>query len=321
MIVVCGEALMDVFTGEPTNTGLTLDARMGGSPFNVALGLARLQQPVSYFGSISTGPMGDRLISGLQLEGVNVEAVVRKDAPTTVSMVEINAEGVPTYAFHGINAADRLLTQESLTRLPEAQAYHFGSYAMVVEPVGSTLKAAALRERGRALVSYDPNIRLNVEPDIERWRRVLIGMLGCTDLLKISAEDLEHLAPGLDPHVAAREWLDEGIAMVVVTRGREGALAWTPNHHVVSHARPTKVLDTVGAGDSFQAALLTALSERNSLDASSLRKLSASGLSEVMAFAATAASITCSRRGADLPRRSEVINTGGGGSLRGLVAA
>jgi fructokinase len=320
MIVVCGEALMDVYVGAETDTGLSLDARMGGSPFNVALGLARMQQPVAYFGAVSSGPMGDRLVRGLQLEGVNVDAVVRKNAPTTVSMVELDAQGVPTYAFHGKDGADRQLTHDALLGVPEAQAFHFGSFAMVVEPVASTLKSLAMREHGRTLISYDPNIRPTVEPDIERWRKSLIGMLGCTDLLKISAEDLELLAPGLDPHRAAREWLDEGISMVVITRGREGAWAWTPNHHVVSHARPSKVIDTVGAGDSFQSALLTALAERNSLDVQSLRKLSASSLGEVMAFAATAASITCSRRGADLPRRAEVISYGSSGP-RGLVAA
>lgn len=317
MILVSGEALMDVYGGADTPAGMALDARNGGSPYNVAIGLARLGQPVGYLGAISTGSMGERLLRALTQEGVLVDAVKRVTAPTTLSMVELDAQGVPTYTFHGAQGADRQLPLAALDGLPSAKAYQFGSYSMVVEPIGSTLRALAAREHAHALIAYDVNVRLNVEPDVERWRQTLIGMLPHTHLLKISTEDLELLAPGLDPYRAAREWLDEGIGMVVVTRGREGALAWTPTHHVVSHARPCTVVDTVGAGDTFQAALLTSLAERNALDALSLRKLSATALSEVMAFAATAAAVTCSRRGADLPKRDEVVPMG----PRGLAAA
>jgi fructokinase len=318
MIVVCGEALMDVYPGEDTPTGMTLDARIGGSPFNVAVGLARMRQPVAFFSAISTGAMGERLVRALQNEGVDTAPVARIAAPTTVSMVELNAEGVPTYRFHGTGCADSLLPQDALAKVPQANAYQFGSYAMVVEPTASTLLALARREHERALIAYDPNIRTNVEPRIDRWRQVLLAMLPLTHLLKISAEDLDLLAPGLDPYRAAREWIDCGVSMVIVTRGREGALAWTPTHHVVSHARPAQVIDTVGAGDTFQAALLTALAERDALEPGALSRLNAAALSDVMAFAATAAAITCSRRGADLPRRNEVDTLGG---PRGLAAA
>ncbi len=318
MIVVCGEALMDVYPGEDTPTGMNLDARIGGSPFNVAVGLARMRQPVGFFGAISAGAMGERLVRALHHEGVDTGYVARPAAPTTVSMVELDPEGVPTYRFHGNGCADSLLTAAALDKVPQAAAYQFGSYAMVVEPTGSTLLALARRESERALIAYDPNIRTNVEPRIERWRQVLLSMLPLTHVLKISAEDLDLLAPGIDPHRAAYEWLDCGVSMVVITRGREGALAWTPTHHVVSHARPAQVVDTVGAGDTFQAALLTALAERDALTAATARRLPAAALSDVMAFAATAAAITCSRRGADLPRRHEVETLGG---PRGLAAA
>lgn len=317
MIVVSGEALMDVYPGSESAAGMSLDARMGGSPYNVAVGLARMGQAVSFFGGVSSGAMGERLMRGLQNEGVNTDAVVRPHAPTTMSMVELDAEGVPTYAFHGRHGADRQVTVDALAKVPAAQAYQFGSYAMVVEPIASTLRMLADREHQRSLVAYDPNVRLNVEPDLERWRQALIGMLPFTHVLKISAEDLDLMAPGLDPYKAAREWLDDGVSLVVVTRGRDGALAWTPSHHVVSHARQANVIDTVGAGDSFQAALLTALAERGALDPSSARKLTATSLSEIMSFASSAAAMTCSRRGADLPKRDEIVPMG----PRGLAAA
>src|SRR4051812_361285 len=109
MFLVCGEALMDVFPAGETPAGITLDARVGGSPFNVAVGLARLGQPVGFIGGISTDTFGQRLLRALQDEGVDLTTVQRHSAPTTLSVVAADAEGVPTYAFHGEHGADRLL--------------------------------------------------------------------------------------------------------------------------------------------------------------------------------------------------------------------
>ncbi len=307
MIVVSGEALMDVFAASDTPTGTTLDARIGGSPFNVALGLARLQQPVAFFGGVSTGFLGERLMRALHEEGINTGCTQRLDAPTTLSLVGLNAQGVPNYAFMGTAAADRSLTPETVTQVPaQALAYHFGSYAMVVEPVASAQRALVEREWQRSVIAYDPNIRLNVEPDIQRWRDTLQWMLQRTTLLKVSDEDLGLLRPGLPAAEFAGQALASGVALVVVTRGGEGAWAWTTNTHQAVPPVAADVVDTVGAGDTFQAALLTALAERGVLTRRALTDLAPRDLSEVLAFAAQAAAITCSRRGADLPRRQEL---------------
>jgi fructokinase len=310
MFVVCGEALMDVFSAGDTADGVALDARIGGSPFNVALGLARLAQPVSFFGAVSRGGLGERLLRALESEGVQTGSVVRVDAPTTLGLVDLDSRGVPTYAFYGERGADRQLTAAALAVLPrEARALQFGSYTMVVEPVASTLRALVEREHGQRLIAYDPNIRLNVEPDIDRWREVLQWMLPRSHLLKISEEDLALLYPGVRAQALAPQWLAQGVALVVVTRGGEGALAFTAQHLAAVPAAPSVLVDSVGAGDSFQAALLAWLAEHRALDAAMLGTLGARELEDALRFASRAAALTCSRRGADLPRRHELEPT------------
>jgi fructokinase len=307
MMVVSGEALMDVFPASPTATGLMLDARIGGSPLNVAIGLARLAQPVAFFGALSEGWLGDRLLQALQHENVNTQCTVRLNAPTTLSLVGLNAQGVPKYDFMGQGAADRALPLSALAQVPtDAAAHHFGSYAMVVEAVASTQRALVEREWQRCVISYDPNVRLNVEPNLQRWRDTLAWMLPRTALLKVSDEDLGLLYPGVPAQELAARWLAAGVALVVVTRGGEGAWGWTAQHHVATAPVKVNVVDTVGAGDTFQAALLTALAERGVLTRAALQTLTPTVLIDVLAFAAQAAAITCSRRGADLPRRAEL---------------
>jgi fructokinase len=307
MFVVSGEALMDVFGQGDTPTGLALDARIGGSPFNVAMGLARLAQPVGFFGGVSSGFVGERLMRALREEGIATDSVVTLDAPTTLSLVGLDAHGVPSYSFYGEGCADRLLPMSALDQVPSgARAFHFGSYAMVVEPVAGTQRALVERERTRALIAYDPNIRLNVEPDIARWRDVLQWMTRRAHLVKVSDEDLALLHPGVAPSELAAQWLGNGVALAIVTRGGEGAMAWTARHAVEVPAVATPLVDTVGAGDTFQAAVLTWLAEHDALSAPALRHLGAQQMAHMLSFATTAAAITCSRRGADLPRRDEL---------------
>ena len=306
MIVVSGEALMDVFAAGDTATGTALDARIGGSPLNVAIGLRRLGQPAAFFGGVSTGFLGERLMAALHAETVDTRCTVRSPAPVTLSLVGVDAQGVPDYAFYGTGTADRLVTLDALARVPAAQAYQFGSYAMVVEPVAGTQRALIEREQGRAVIAYDPNIRLNVEPDLQRWRETLAWMLPRTQLLKVSDEDLGLLYPGVPAAELAAQWLTAGARLVVVTRGGAGAWAWTAAHHVAAAPVTVAVVDTVGAGDTFQAGLLTALAERGLLTPAALASLTLADLGGVLAFATRAAAITCSRRGADLPRRAEL---------------
>jgi len=307
MFVVCGEALFDVFATGETPTGMAMDARIGGSPFNVAIGLARLGQPVAFLSQISRGFLGERLMRALLAEGVAASTVQRSDAPTTLSLIGVDAQGVPSYAFYGEGCADRLLDESALAALPAGvKAINFGSYATVVGSTAATQRTLVKRAQGHALIAYDPNIRLNVEPRLEVWRTQIEWMLPRTQLLKVSDEDLRLVWPGLAPAEFAARALAQGVALVVVTRGSEGASGWTAAAQVDVPPVQVAVVDTVGAGDTFQAALLTWLAERDALAAASLAALSKDALAEALGFAARAAAITCSRRGADMPRRAEL---------------
>jgi fructokinase len=307
MIVVCGEALMDVFPAGPAAHGLLLDARVGGSPFNVAVGLARLGQPVAFFGGLSTDFAGDRLLLALREEGVATEFAVRLDAPTALSLVGVDAQGQPSYSIHTQGAADRLLPRVAAHRVPPGcRALHVGSYAVVVEPVAATLRALVERECMEAFIAYDPNVRLAVEPDRQRWREAVAWMARRADLLKVSHEDLALLYPGADPLALLEDWLAQGVSLVVLTQGARGALAVTRRARVQVDALPCEVVDTVGAGDTFQAALLAWLAEHAALSAAAIAHLPAQALRRLLAFACRAAAITCERRGADLPRRAEL---------------
>ena len=297
---------MDVFVAHDTPTGVAMDARIGGSPLNVAIGLARLRQPVAFFGAVSRGVLGERLVRALRAEGVHTDAIARLKAPTTLGLVALDAVGVADYAFYGDGAADRLLPLDALADVPPTQALHVGSYAMVVEPTASTLRALIEREHARSVVAYDPNVRLNVEPNAQHWRDAITWMAARAAILKVSDEDLQRLYPDTPADALAAAWLNAGVALVVVTRGELGCRAWTRSLRLQLSAPVVQVVDTVGAGDTFQAALLTALAERQLLSRSALPTLSHEALHEVLTFAARAAAITCSRRGADLPHRAEL---------------
>lgn len=306
MIVVAGEALMDVFDAGATPTGVALDARMGGSPFNVAVGLARLGVPVSFFGAVSTGFLGERLVAALRAEAVATAAVVRLARPTTLALVGVDARGVPDYAFYGEGAADRNLGIDALDRVPDAAAVHFGSYSMVVEPTATTLLRLAEHVHGRAVISWDPNVRVTVEPDLDRWRAVAAAMVPLATVVKVSDEDIACLWPAADIDGLARGWLAAGAGLVVVTRGAAGVSAWTRHHRLDLPAQAVVVVDTVGAGDSFQAALLAGLAGRDRLSVPAIAGLSRDDLAAVLEVATVAAAVTCSRRGADLPRRTDI---------------
>jgi len=307
MFVVCGEALFDVFAAGDTPSGMALDGRIGGSPFNVALGLARLAQPVAFFGGISQGFLGARLMQALQDEGIGTGLVQRLDAPTTLSLIGLDARGVPSYSFYGEGCADRVVPLAAADAVSDTtRAIHFGSYAMVVEPVASTQRALAERLHQRCVVAYDPNVRTNVEPKLDRWRETIDWMAERTHLLKVSDEDLALLYPGVPHAELAARWRAAGVAAVVVTLGGEGARAYLHDGELPIAPVPTTVVDTVGAGDTFQAAMLTALAERDALNPATLKVLPSVFWAEVLGFAARAAAITCGRRGADLPRRAEL---------------
>ncbi|MBX3609389.1 MAG: carbohydrate kinase [Hydrogenophaga sp.] len=304
MFIVCGEALFDVFAQTATPTGFALDARIGGAPFNLAVGLARMAQPVAMLTTLSRGFLGERLLQTLLDEGVSTALVQRSDAATTLSLVGTDAAGVPAYAFYGEGCADRLL-QVPTTLPADARVLCLGSYTTVVGEVAVSLRALVARERPNVLIAYDPNIRRNVVDDVAVWRTQIDWMLPHTDVLKLSDEDLR-LIDGGDPDRFAQQAIAQGVSLVLLTRGAAGATAWTSSQRCEVTAPATQVIDTVGAGDTFQAAALAWLAEHEALRVERLRSLSGDALRSLLGFAVQAAAITCARRGADLPRRAQL---------------
>lgn len=310
MFLVCGEALFDFFLeSESGPAAATYAARAGGSPFNVAIGLARLGQPAALLTGLSGDLLGQRLRQVLEAEGVSTRYAIPTDRPTTLSLVGLDAAGVPAYQFYDNGSADTGVEVADLPMLgPEVAGLHFGSYSLAAAPVGDAMAALARGKDGR-FVSLDPNVRPTVEPDMDVWRERLGVLLPLADLVKISREDLALLWPGRSPEALAADVLAQGAGLVVVTDGGEAALGWTRGGLFAS-ARPpeVRVIDTVGAGDTFQAALVARLMRDPAGPKAALAGLEAESLAGLIGHAARAAAITCSRRGADLPRAAELTD-------------
>ncbi|HPQ94244.1 MAG: carbohydrate kinase [Thiothrix sp.] len=311
MFVVCGEALFDVFIADGVAWDartVPFSARVGGSPFNVAIGLARLGCDSALLTGLSTDFLGQRLLAVLVAERVSTHLIARKQAPTTLGFVQHGEDGVPAYAFYGTGAADRSLSVDDLpARLDGAECLHVGSYSIVMPPTSDAVLQLFQRESGQRIISIDPNIRPTVEPDMAIWCERLGRLLMLADVVKVSDEDLSWLYPGQAPDAIIRQWMGFGLRLMVVTRGSKGALLTSRVAQVEVEAPQIRVVDTVGAGDTFQAALLDAvvtLKQAHGEDWASL--LDAATLTRIGHFAAVAAAITCSRKGADLPTRAEV---------------
>lgn len=307
MFLICGEALYDVFPVAETPGGFSLDARIGGSPFNVAVGLSRLGRDSALFTGLSSDPLGRRLERALVAEGVDTGYLVTKQNPTTLAVVGLTPAGVPHYTFHGHDAADRVVTIADLPALPAAvTGLHFGSFSLVVGQTAEAFFALAERYAGTRLISLDPNVRLGVVSDAAEWRRRIEALSALADLVKVSDEDLDILFPGDEVDSAISRWHARGAQLVIVTRGAEGALVSLRGEVFEVPGHPVETVDTVGAGDTFQAALLCGLEELGKADKAGLAALTPGDCRRIVSFAVAAAAVTCSRRGADLPRRAEL---------------
>ena len=311
MYLVCGEALFDFFSadeaGAPANK-VAFQAIAGGSPFNVAVGLRRLGIDAALLAGLSRDYLGQRLRRVLQAEGVNTDYLRELAAPTTLAMVAVGADGSPHYSFRGEGCADRQLLEEHLPELDTGvRGLHVGSFALVVQPIADTLLALVRRERGRRLISLDPNVRLNPQPDIQLWRQRIAELAGYADLIKVSDEDLTLLYPGQAPQTLIQGWLQGNARLVFLTRGSQGATVFSARHGSWSVATPkVQVADTVGAGDTFQAALIAWLTEQGLDSPQGLEQLTREQTDALLRFAVNAAALTCTRTGPDLPYRHQL---------------
>lgn len=310
MFISCGDALVDLFSQPAASAGdVSLAGHVGGSPLNVALGLARLGNPSAYFCKNSTDFVGQRIRQYLETNRVDTRWVIPTSLNSTLAMIQTNDDGSANYAFYTSNTADVSIALDELpAQFPdEVNVLHFGSYSTAVNPTSSSLLALAKRETGQRVISYDPNIRPSIEPDMDLWRAVFQGFAATANFVKASDEDIESLfgkALGYDEFAADR--ISEGAALVAVTEGAGGAsLYCADGRQSRSQAISVDVKDTVGAGDTFQAASLHYLASHGCLAGSQLQ-LGQIDLNDMVNFAARAAAITCTRHGADLPTLEEL---------------
>lgn len=311
MYLVCGEALFDFFSEDDASgraSNVTFKAIAGGSPFNVAVGLGRLGVDAALFAGLSTDYLGRRLQQVLQEEGVRPDYLIDFAAPTTLAMVAVGANGSPHYSFRGEGCADRQLKPEHLPSLgPEVRGLHIGSFSLVVQPIADTLLDLVQRESGKRLISLDPNVRLNPEPNIEVWRSRVATLVALADLIKVSDEDLSLLYPEQDPQRVIEGWLQHRCQLAFLTRGGDGATVFSRQHGSWSvPACTVEMADTVGAGDTFQAALITWLTEHELDSIEGVSQLSHEQIDGMLRFAVQAAALTCSKTGPDLPYRQQL---------------
>lgn len=311
MLTVIGEALID----EVVRPGLDPAPHVGGSPLNVAVGLARLGHAVQFLGRFGADAYGAMVAGHLQRNCVMVP--IAPDAlPTSIARAVLGADGAAAYEFaldwelpaaaHGPNGVpDFMLAATTLL--------HTGSIAAMLAPGAGQVFGAVVAAHTSATISYDPNCRPTIITDVDYARTQAEKFVRLADVVKASDEDLAWLYPGVEPKDSARHWLGingaESPALVVVTRGGDGPWAVCAAGEAACPAPPVKVVDTVGAGDSFMAALLGAVVDRE-LDGAqrrgALRAITPETLDELIRYAARAAAITVSRAGANPPTKTEL---------------
>jgi fructokinase len=295
--LVIGEALIDIVERDGEVTG----EHVGGSPLNVAVGLARLGRDVDFLTHIGDDARGRRIADYVAASGVHLVAGSVSAGRTPVAMAMLDAAGSATYRFD----IDWRLAGTSEVGPPLVA--HTGSIAAVLDP--GCLAVAALLDTYRlsATVTFDPNVRPALIEDADQARARIERLVERSDVVKASDEDLRWLDPDVPAEEQARRWLDLGPAIVAVTMGGEGAFAVCAAGSVRVTARQVQVVDTVGAGDSFMTGLIDALWSLDLLGAerrSALREIDADRLRGVLGNATLCSALTVAKAGADLPDRA-----------------
>jgi fructokinase len=303
MILISGEALIDLIP-DPVKAN-AYDAVLGGSPYNVAIGLGRLGANAAFLSRISTDGNGENLAAALKDNRVGLEFVERDPRPTTLAFVmRGTAKTGSRYSFYLDGTAYDGPWPFPKEWPERGKHLHVGSFSAVERHGEAVVKAMALAH-SRATVSFDPNIRPFVTPDRDAVRKLVERQAALADLIKASEEDLEWLYPGRPAEDSLAAWAKLGPRFCVATLGERGALAVIGGKRIAVAAPEIDVVDTVGAGDSFMSALLSAMDRDGALGPKA-KDATPGDLERWIGFAAAASAITCTRKGSDPPTRAEV---------------
>lgn len=305
MITVTGEALIDLIV-----SGDHADPWPGGAGFNVARAIARLGQPVAYLGPLSDDRFGDALRARLADDGATLVLADPVRLPTTLAVVNLDPQGVPSYRFYLAGTSAGALAAGQARLAPGTAALHLGALSLVMEPSGTTLTDLAAALPDDVLLMLDPNYRPDAVPPEKRQPYLdrVVGLLSRVDVLKVSTEDLAYLFPGEDADEVAASLRDRGPACVLITDGARPVRVFTGGARLLVDVPQVEVVDTVGAGDAFAGAFLTwwigaGLGREDLADTDAVR--------DGTRAAVAASAITCTRRGADPPRRDELAGQPG----------
>ena len=308
-ITTIGEILIDLTQSGRTEQGIPrFDANPGGAPANLAVAAARLGARTAFIGRVGKDSFGDYLRRCLAENGVDVRGMsVDEKARTTLAVVALDERGERTFSFYRDPSADVNLSMEHVPMelLGGTKVLHFGSVSLTAEPARTaTLEAAKTAKASGAYVSYDPNYRASLWPDEETAVRNRTEPLSMVDILKVSDEELPLLTGCTDPEKGSARLTDQGVRLVLVTLGAEGAFYRFDGHTGHVPGVPCQVGDTNGSGDTFFGAALSQLVKLDSLD-----QLTVPELERILAFANKAASITTSRHGAipAMPTLAEIL--------------
>jgi fructokinase len=306
MILCCGEALIDMLPRQSTLGEAAYAPYAGGAIFNTAIALGRLGIPTAFFTGLSDDMLGDVLRETLASSNVDYRPCVISSRPTTVAFVKL-VNGSASYAFYDENTAGRMITIEDLPVLgDDCEAVHFGAISLIPDPCGGTYEALCAREYKSRVISLDPNIRPGFIKDKAAHHGRIMRMAAQADIIKFSDEDLEWFGMRGDHDTLAAQWLDVGPKLVIITLGAEGAVGYTARHKVEVPSDRVTVVDTVGAGDTFDAGVLASLKRDNLLTKPQVADLSEAAVRNALALAAKAAAVTVSRAGANPPWAKEI---------------
>jgi len=322
MIICCGEALIDMVRTTIRGLGNIFTPFPGGSPYNTAIAIGRLGVPVQFLGRLSTDFFGEILFKKLQKCHVGEELIHRSDQNSTLAFVEQDKARGPQYIFYTEGTADCSLQPSDLPpKLPaDTKCIVFGSISMVLEPISSAIESFILREGtrkstdqvdGAPVISFDPNIRPFMIKDKNAYIGKLEKWTAASTIVKMSVDDAVFIYPKLDPEKALQKVIAMGPRLAICTLGSKGALALLRRNdgsvtRVTAPVVNLPLADTIGAGDTFHGAFLAWLEIKEKMSRSALVNLSEGELYEALFFANKAASIVCSRSGAEPPSRKEV---------------
>jgi fructokinase len=306
MLLSCGDALVDFLPVKAADGRDAAVAVAGGSCLNIAVGMARLGAPAGFVGGISTDLFGRIVADHALTSKVDLRYATRSAHQTTLAFVRyVGAE--PQYAFYDEATASRNWTYRAGSiAFDETEAIHVGSTTLANDH-GAAQALAMIEDAGATTISFDPNCRPNLVRDKARYVGQMDAFAAAADIVRMSDVDFEFLYGGGDYEQRAKALMTAGTSLVVVTRGIKGAQAWHRSAGPVKVEAPTiDVVDTIGAGDSFQAALLFALRAVGRIKRGALTQMNGGELHRALLFAAACAAFTCSRAGADPPHHSDV---------------